>query len=177
MADRGYRRGRTETVDAKYVIIATGSKARHLPGVPVDNEIVCDNVGALALKEVPQRLGVIGAGVIGLELGSVWRRLGAKVTILEALPAFLGAADESVAKEAWKIFTKEQGLDIQLGVKIGTVEAGQKGVTVAYEHEGAAKKLECDRLIVSVGRVPNTDGSRRSERRPEDRRARLHRGR
>ena len=147
-----------ETVEAKYVIIATGSRARHLPGVPVDNEIVCDNVGALAFSEVPQRLGVIGAGVIGLELGSVWRRLGAKVTVLEALPDFLAAADESISKEAWKIFTREQGLDIRLSAKIGRIEAGKKGVVVAYEHEGAAKKLECDRLIVSVGRVPNTDG-------------------
>jgi dihydrolipoamide dehydrogenase len=147
-----------EAVEAKYVIIATGSKARHLPGVPVDNEIVCDNIGALAFREIPKRLGVIGAGVIGLELGSVWRRLGSKVTILEALPGFLAAADESVSKEAWKIFTKEQELDIQLSAKIGKIDAGKQGVTVAYEHEGAAKKLECDRLIVSIGRVPNTDG-------------------
>jgi dihydrolipoamide dehydrogenase len=147
-----------ETVNAKTVIVATGSKARHLPNVPVDNVIVCDNIGALAFTEVPKRLGVIGAGVIGLELGSVWRRLGAKVTILEALPGFLAAADESVAKEAWKIFTKEQGLDIQLSAKIGKVSAAKKGVTVEYEHEGAQKKLECDRLIVSIGRIPNTDG-------------------
>src|SRR4051812_37726251 len=106
-----------EAVEAKYVIVATGSKARHLPGVPVDNEIVCDNIGALAFTAVPKRLGVIGAGVVGLELGSVWRRLGSKVTILEALPGFLAAADESVSKEAWKIFTKEQELDIQLSAK------------------------------------------------------------
>jgi dihydrolipoyl dehydrogenase len=150
--------GFAETVQAKHVVIATGSKARHLEGVPVDNEIVCDNVGALAFAQVPQRLGVIGAGVIGLELGSVWRRLGAKVTILEALPVFLGGADEGVAREAWRIFTKEQGLDIQLSVKIGKVEPGKKGVVIQYEHEGAAKKLECDRLVVSVGRIPNTDG-------------------
>jgi dihydrolipoamide dehydrogenase len=145
-----------ETVEAKYVIIATGSKARHLPAIPVDNKLICDNIGALAFTDVPQRLGVIGAGVIGLELGSVWRRLGAKVTILEALPSFLAAADDSVSREAWKIFTKEQGLDIQLSAKIGKVEQGAKGVTVNYEHEGQAKRLECDRLIVSVGRVPNT---------------------
>jgi dihydrolipoamide dehydrogenase len=150
--------GAPEAVEAKYVIIATGSKARHLPGLPVDNEIVCDNIGALAFREVPKRLGVIGAGVIGLELGSVWRRLGAKVTILEALPSFLAAADESVAKEAWKIFTREQELDIQLSAKIGKVDAGKQGVKVQYEHEGASKTLECDRLIVSIGRVPNTDG-------------------
>ena len=150
--------GPAEVVEAKHVVIATGSKARSLPGIPVDNDKICDNIGALAFKEVPKRLGVIGAGVIGLELGSVWRRLGAQVKVLEALPGFLAAADESVAKEAWKIFTKEQGLDIRLGVKIGKVTQGKKGVIVDYELDGAAHTLECDRLIVSVGRVPNTDG-------------------
>jgi dihydrolipoamide dehydrogenase len=149
-----------ETVEAKYVIVATGSKARHLPGITVDNETVCDNEGALAFASVPRRLGVIGAGVIGLELGSVWRRLGSQVTILEALPNFLGACDEAVAKEAWKQFTKTQGLDIRLGVKIGNVTASKKsGVVVEYtDDQGAAQKLECDKLVVSVGRVPNTDG-------------------
>ena len=146
----------SETVEAKHVIIATGSKARHLPGIAVDNETIVDNEGALAFPSVPKKLGVIGAGVIGLELGSVWRRLGSEVTILEALPKFLGAADDAVAKEAWKTFTK-QGLDIKLGVKIGKVIA-KKGVTVEYtDSEGGAQKLECDKLIVSVGRVPNTD--------------------
>ncbi|HUP97597.1 MAG TPA: dihydrolipoyl dehydrogenase [Usitatibacter sp.] len=146
-----------ETVQAKHVIVATGSKARHLPGITVDNETVCDNEGALAFGVVPKRLGVIGAGVIGLELGSVWRRLGSEVAILEALPAFLGACDEAVSKEAWKLFTK-QGLSISLGVKIGKVTA-KKGVTVEYtDKDGAAQRLECDKLIVSVGRVPNTDG-------------------
>ena len=145
-----------ETVEAKWVMVAAGSSARQLAGVEVDNVRICDNVGALALDEVPKRLGVIGAGVIGLELGSVWRRLGAQVTILEALPGFLAAADESIAKEAWKIFTEEQGLEILLSAKIGKISSTKKGVTVEYEHEGAAKKLDCDRLIVSVGRVPNT---------------------
>ncbi len=149
--------GPAEVHEAKYVVVATGSKARGLPGVPVDNVLVNDNVGALSFKEVPKRLGVIGAGVIGLELGSVWRRLGSKVTVLEALPTFLAAADESVQKEAWKIFTKRQGLDVRLGARIGKVETGKKGVTVEYELDGKAEKLECDRLIVSVGRVPNTD--------------------
>jgi dihydrolipoyl dehydrogenase len=146
-----------ETVEAKHVIVATGSKARHLPGIAVDNDIICDNEGALAFAAVPKRLGVIGAGVIGLELGSVWRRLGSEVTILEALPNFLGACDEAVSKEAWKQFTK-QGLAIQLGVKIGKVTA-KKGAVVEYtDKDGGAQKLECDKLIVSVGRVPNTDG-------------------
>jgi dihydrolipoamide dehydrogenase len=148
-----------ETVTAKHVIIATGSKARHLPGVAVDNDMVCDNEGALAFGAVPKRLGVIGAGVIGLELGSVWRRLGSEVTILEALPNFLGAADEAISKEAWKVFTKTQGLAIRLGVKIDKVTARKAGVVVEYtDDKGLAQKLDCDRLVVSVGRVPNTDG-------------------
>jgi dihydrolipoamide dehydrogenase len=150
--------GEPEVAEGKAVIVATGSKARHLPGVPVDQALVCDNVGALAFKEIPERLGVIGAGVIGLELGSVWRRLGSKVVLLEALPGFLAAADESVAKEAWRIFTKEQGLDIRLGVSIGKVDLAKKGVTVAYQRDGKDETLECDRLVVSIGRLPNTDG-------------------
>jgi dihydrolipoamide dehydrogenase len=148
-----------ETVQARHVIVATGSKARHLPNIVVDNEMVCDNVGALAFASVPKRLGVIGAGVIGLELGSVWRRLGSEVTILEALPNFLGACDEAVQKEAWKVFTKGQGLDIKLGVKIEKATVRKSGVLVDYsDDKGLAQKLECDRLVVSVGRVPNTDG-------------------
>ena len=148
----------TEVVEAKHVIVATGSSARHLDGIPVDNQVICDNAGALSFDSVPKRLGVIGAGVIGLELGSVWKRLGSEVTILEALPDFLAAADPAVAKEAWKTFTQKQGLKIHLGVKIGTVKQGKKGVTVDYENGEGAQKLECDRLIVSVGRVPNTAG-------------------
>jgi dihydrolipoamide dehydrogenase len=144
--------------DAAQVILATGSKARHLPSIPVDNQLICDNEGALALGEVPKRLGVIGAGVIGLELGSVWRRLGSQVTILEALPEFLAAADEAVRKEAWKQFTK-QGLSIHLGARIGEVTRSATGLSIAWtDSAGAAQTLECDRLIVSVGRVPNTDG-------------------
>ncbi|WP_175693788.1 dihydrolipoyl dehydrogenase [Burkholderia ambifaria] len=149
--------GEAEVVTAKNVIIATGSKARHLPNVPVDNKIVSDNEGALTFESVPKKLAVIGAGVIGLELGSVWRRLGAEVTVLEALPAFLGAADEALAKEAAKLF-KKQGLDIHLGVKIGDVKTTANGVSIAYtDKDGNAQTLDADRLIVSVGRVPNTD--------------------
>jgi dihydrolipoamide dehydrogenase len=143
---------------ADHVIIATGSRARHLPGITVDNTVVCDNEGALALTEVPKRLGVIGAGVIGLELGSVWRRLGASVTVLEALPTFLAACDDAVSKEALKLFGK-QGLSIHLGAQIGEVKVGKKGVSIAWtDAKGVAQTLEVDRLIVSVGRVPNTDG-------------------
>ena len=148
-----------ESVEAKHVIIATGSKARHLPGIVVDNVNICDNEGALAFVAVPKRLGVIGAGVIGLELGSVWRRLGAAVTVLEAMPSFLAVTDESIQKEAWKVFTKEQGMDIKLGVKIDKVTVKKTGIAVDYTDEkGVAQKLDCDKLIVSVGRVPNTDG-------------------
>ncbi len=147
-----------ETVVAKQVIIATGSKARHLPNIPVDNKIVCDNIGALDMNAVPNKLAVIGAGVIGLEMGSVWRRLGSEATVLEAMPDFLAAADKDVAKEALKIFTK-QGLNIKLGVSISDVKVSKKGVSIAYtDKNGAEQKLDADRLIVSVGRVPNTDG-------------------
>ncbi|PLP97339.1 dihydrolipoyl dehydrogenase [Cupriavidus pauculus] len=146
-----------ETLTAKQVIIATGSKARHLPGITVDNKLISDNEGALKFETVPKKLGVIGAGVIGLELGSVWRRLGADVTVLEALPAFLGAADEGVAKEAQKLLTK-QGLKFNLSVKVNEVKTGKDNVTVAYtDKDGKDQTLEVDRLIVSVGRVPNTD--------------------
>ena len=146
----------TETHEAKNVVLATGSRARHLPDVDVDNDLVCDNVGALSFDAVPKRLGVIGAGVIGLELGSVWRRLGAAVTVLEAMPGFLTACDEAVSKEAWKIFTG-QGLDIRLGARLGEIKTGKRSVTVNFvDSKEVAHVLEVDRLIVSVGRVPNT---------------------
>jgi dihydrolipoamide dehydrogenase len=152
-----------ETLTAKHVIVATGSSPRALSvngaAVAFDNQFVLDNAGALAIPEVPKRLGVIGAGVIGLEMGSVWRRLGAQVTMLEMLETFLPAADEAVAKEAWKIFTRDQGLNIVLGTTIGRVVAGAKGVTVEYAVKGGGEqKVDFDRLIVSIGRVPNTDG-------------------
>lgn len=147
-----------ETITAKHVIVATGSNARALPGVPFDEDKVLSNDGALRIPAVPKKLGVIGSGVIGLEMGSVWRRLGAEVTILEAMPTFLAAVDEQVAKEAARAF-KKQGLDIQLGVKIGEVGTAGEGVSIAYtDAAGAAKTLQVDRLIVSIGRVPNTVG-------------------
>jgi dihydrolipoamide dehydrogenase len=147
-----------ESLLGKHVIVATGSNPRALPGAEFDEIQILSNTGALVLPEVPKRLGVIGAGVVGLELGSVWRRLGAQVTILEALPAFLGAADEQIAKEAAKIFAK-QGLGIELGVKISKVEKSKKNVTVQYiGQDSSSKSLECDRLVVSIGRVPNTTG-------------------
>ena len=147
-----------ELLTARQVIVATGSNARALPGVEFDEVNVLSNDGALAIGAVPKKLGVIGSGVIGLEMGSVWRRLGADVTILEGLPTFLGAVDEQVAKEAKKAFDK-QGLKIELGVKIGEVKNGKKGVSIAYANaKGEEQRLDVDKLIVSIGRVPNTTG-------------------
>ncbi|XAH25722.1 dihydrolipoyl dehydrogenase [Xylophilus sp. GW821-FHT01B05] len=147
-----------ETISAKHVIIATGSNARALPGTPFDEENILSNDGALRIGAVPKKLGLIGSGVIGLEMGSVWRRLGADVTILEGLPTFLGAVDEQVAKEAHKAFTK-QGLKIELGVKVGEIKSGKKGVSIAYTNaKGEAQTLDVDKLVVSIGRVPNTIG-------------------
>ncbi|MBC7499500.1 MAG: dihydrolipoyl dehydrogenase [Herminiimonas sp.] len=147
-----------ESLIAKHVVIATGSNARELPGTPFDEKLILSNSGALAIEGVPARLGVIGAGVIGLEMGSVWRRLGATVTVLEALPTFLGGVDEQIAKEAHKLFVK-QGLHINLGVKIGAIAVGANDVTVDYvDNAGAAQKAIFDKLIVSIGRVPNTIG-------------------
>ncbi|RSZ59057.1 dihydrolipoyl dehydrogenase [Massilia atriviolacea] len=147
-----------ETLSAKHVVIATGSNARELPGAPFDEKLILSNTGALAIDAVPENLGVIGAGVIGLEMGSVWRRLGAKVTVLEGLPTFLGAVDEQIAKEAHKLFTK-QGLAINLGVKINKVSAAGDKVTVEYANAaGEAQSAVFDKLIISIGRVPNTIG-------------------
>ena len=147
-----------ETLVAKHVIVATGSNPRALPGAAFDEENILSNDGALRIPAVPKTLGVIGSGVIGLEMGSVWRRLGSEVTVLEALPVFLGVVDEQIAKEAHKAFTK-QGLKINLGVKISAVTSTKKGVTVAYaDAAGKEQKLECEKLIVSIGRVPNTIG-------------------
>jgi dihydrolipoamide dehydrogenase len=147
-----------EVISGKQIVIATGSNARALPGVPFEEENILSNDGALRISGVPKKLGLIGAGVIGLEMGSVWRRLGAEVTVLEGLPTFLGAVDEQIAKEAKKAFDK-QGMKIELGVKVGEIKSGKKGVSVAYASaSGEAKTLEVDKLIVSIGRVPNTFG-------------------
>ena len=143
----------TTVLTAAQVIVATGSNARALPGTPFDEVQVLSNDGALRVGAVPKKLAIIGSGVIGLEMGSVWRRLGAEVTILEGLPTFLGAADEQIAKEAKKAFDK-QGLKIELGVKVGDVKVSKKGVSIAYNNaKGEAQSLEADKLIVSIGRV------------------------
>jgi len=147
-----------ETITGKHIIVATGSNARALPGAPFDEANILSNEGALNIAEVPKKLGVIGAGVIGLEMGSVWRRLGSEVTVLEALPTFLGAVDEQIAKEAHKLFVK-QGLSINLGVKIGDIVNSGKDVTVNYtDDKGAEHKAVFDKLIISIGRTPNTNG-------------------
>ena len=146
-------------IAAKHVIIATGSAPRGLPNLAkISNVNVLDNEGALNLTAIPKKLGVIGAGVIGLELGSVWRRLGADVHILEAAPAFLPAADQQIAKEAFKYFTKEQGLAIDLGVKLHQITEYKDGVSVAYEVAGKQHTAQFDKLIVAIGRVPVTQG-------------------
>ena len=147
-----------DAITAKQVIIATGSNARELPNAPFDEETILSNDGALRVGATPKKLALIGSGVIGLEMGSVWRRLGTEVTILEGLPTFLGAVDEQIAKEAKKAFDK-QGLKIELGVKVGEITKTKAGVTVAYTNaKGEAVQLEADKLIVSIGRVPNTNG-------------------
>jgi dihydrolipoamide dehydrogenase len=155
---KGKSEGTDTTLSAKNVVIATGSSPRVMPNVAFDEDRILSNDGALRLAAVPKTLGVIGAGVIGLEMGSVWRRLGAQVTVLEAATTFLGAVDQQIAKEAHKAFTK-QGLGIQLGVKIAEVKASKTGVKVDYvDAQGSAQTLACERLIVSIGRIPNTQG-------------------
>ena len=161
-ADGGYEikvAGATEeTLVGKQIIIATGSNARALPGAEFDEVNILSNDGALRIGAVPKKLALIGSGVIGLEMGSVWRRLGAEVTVLEGLPTFLGAVDEQIAKEAKKAFDK-QGLKIELGVKVGEIKNSKKGVSIAYTNsKGEAQTLDADKLIISIGRVPNTIG-------------------
>jgi dihydrolipoamide dehydrogenase len=146
-----------EVVAAKNIIVATGSVPVNIPVAPVDGDRIVDNEGALAFDAVPKRLGIIGAGVIGLELGSVWSRLGSEVVILEALEEFLPAADHQIAREAHKVLSK-QGLDIHLGTRVTEGKAGKKGVTVKYEDSDGAKALEVDKLVVAVGRRANAEG-------------------
>ncbi|MBS4846522.1 MAG: dihydrolipoyl dehydrogenase [Burkholderiales bacterium] len=145
-----------ERIVARNVIIAAGSVPRQLPGVPFDEKLILSNEGALSLTEVPKNLGIIGAGVIGLEMGSVWNRLGSEVRILEAVPSLLSMADSAVSKEALKIFTKE-GLKMQFGVRIEKIETEDNRVSVTYkDSEGKLQEMWVEKLIVSIGRVPNT---------------------
>jgi dihydrolipoamide dehydrogenase len=158
-ADGGYQVAvNDEMLVGRHVIVATGSNARALPGAPFDEDRILSNAGALAMTAVPKRLGVIGAGVIGLEMGSVWRRLGADVTVLEVLPTLLPTADEAIAKEAQKVFTK-QGLKMHFGVNITAVKTTKSEVRLEYvDSAGVSQTFACDRLVVSIGRVPNTTG-------------------
>lgn len=155
--------GNVEVLEAENVILASGSVPVNIPPAPVDysdNDIIVDSTGALEFQEVPERLGVIGAGVIGLELGSVWCRLGSKVVCLEAMDSFLGMMDQQIAKETKKILTK-QGLDIRLGARVtGTsIDKKKKEVEVTYtDKDGNEQKETFDKLIVSVGRRPFTEG-------------------
>ena len=149
--------GEKQTISATNVILASGSVPIELPFAKFDNNFIIDNAGALELDAVPKRLGVIGAGVIGLELGSVWRRLGAEVTVLEALPDFLGAADADIAKVAFKEFGK-LGLDIKLGAKLTKAEIKKNEVKLTYNDKDGDHDLVVDKLLVAVGRRAYTDG-------------------
>ncbi len=149
--------GTSEEVCGEKVIIATGSKPRALPNLAFDNKSVLDNEGALALTSVPKRLGIIGSGVIGLEMGSVWKRLGSQVTILEAQPSLLAATDKDIAAEALKIYTKDLGLNFEFSVKLGDISTKNKEITINYQIDSIPKKIVVDKLIVSIGRLPNTD--------------------
>ena len=149
--------GDPEVLEAKNVILASGSVPIELPFAKFDGETIIDSWDALELDAVPKRLGVIGAGVIGLELGSVWSRLGSKVIILEAMDDFLFMADRDVANTAARDF-KKQGLDIRLGAKVTAANKGKKGVKVEYEDKSGSNAIEVDKLIVAVGRKPFTDG-------------------
>ena len=147
--------GQTNTYTAEHVVLAAGSEPAAIPPAPVDNDRVVDSTGALCFEAVPTRLGVIGAGVIGLELGSVWARLGAEVVVLEAMDQFLPNMDEQIASESAKIFAK-QGLDIRLGARVTDVVVDPDHVTVTYAQGDSAHTEEFDRLIVAVGRTPRT---------------------
>ncbi|MCV6606522.1 MAG: dihydrolipoyl dehydrogenase [Porticoccaceae bacterium] len=149
--------GSVQTLDTDNVIIATGSQPINIPVASVDNDVIIDSTGALELQEVPKRLGVIGAGVIGLELGSVWGRLGSEVVVLEALPDFLAMMDKQIAKESLKIF-KKQGLDIRMGARVTGSEVKDGQVTVSYENGDGTQQETFDKLIVCVGRRPYTEG-------------------
>jgi dihydrolipoamide dehydrogenase len=147
----------TVELQAANVILASGSVPIEIPNVTFDGEYIVDNVGALDFEEVPKTLGVIGAGVIGLELGSVWNRLGSEVVLLEALPDFLALADRDIAKHAGREF-KKQGLDIRLDTLVKSAEVKKKKVTVTVEDKDGESQLTFDRLLVSVGRKAYTEG-------------------
>ena len=148
--------GSQETITAEHVILAPGSTPIDIPAARVDHDLIVDSTDALEFKEVPKRLGVIGAGIVGLELGSVWNRFGSDVVILEALDDFLPMADRRIAREALKIF-KKQGIDVRLGARVVSSSTDDGRVKVSYQLKGEDQILECDKLIVAVGRRPYTE--------------------
>jgi dihydrolipoamide dehydrogenase len=149
--------GPVETLEAKNILIATGSLPRDIDHVPTDGKIVVDSSGALDFAASPEKLGVIGAGVIGLELGSVWHRLGSQVVLLEAMETFLPGADEQIADTAFKEMSR-QGLDIRLGARVLAAKIGKDSVEVSYENSDGKHSIEFSKLVVAVGRKPNTQG-------------------
>jgi dihydrolipoamide dehydrogenase len=148
--------GSRQELLAKHVVLASGSQPMPLRNVPFDGKRVVDSWGALELDAVPKRLGVIGAGVIGLELGSVWRRLGAEVVVLEALDQFLWMADQALAKEALKHF-KKLGLDVRLGAKVSGADIGKDGVALKYTDAKGERSVTVDTVVVAIGRKPHTE--------------------
>src|SRR3954466_12285744 len=147
--------GKKETLSAKHIVLASGSIPTALKSMPFDGKNIVDNWGALDFETVPKKLAVVGAGVIGLELGSVWRRLGSEVVVLEALDTFLTVADQGLAKEAARHF-KKQGLDIKLGAKVSGAKTTANGVEVTYADASGSQTINVDKLIVCVGRRPFT---------------------
>jgi dihydrolipoamide dehydrogenase len=147
--------GETEIIESKNIVIATGSSPIEIGSAVFNDTNILDSTGALEINKVPKTLGVIGAGVIGLELGSVWARLGSKVTVIEAMDDFLCMADQEIAKETFRDF-KKQGLDIKLGCKLTSSKSLKNSVNITYETEGNSEEMKFDKLIVAVGRKPNT---------------------
>lgn len=146
---------KTEIIETKNIVIASGSLPINIPVAPIDQNNIVDSTGALKFESVPKKLGIIGAGVIGLELGSVWARLGSEVTILEAMDDFLPMADSKISKDVLKEFNK-QGLNINLGSKVTSAKSNTKNVKVSFENQDGNAELSFDKLIVAVGRKPNT---------------------
>ena len=146
----------SQTLETKNIVIATGSSPINISVAEVNNKNIVDSTGALEFDSVPKKLGIIGAGVIGVELGSVWSRLGSEVTVLEAMDEFLPMADKRIAKDVLKEFNK-QGLNINLGCKVTSALSNKKDITVTYENNGTTTELKVDKLIVAVGRRPNTE--------------------
>ena len=148
--------GNDKTLSAKHIILAPGSVPVEIPPAPLTENFIVDSTGALEFDAVPKRLGVIGAGVIGLELGSVWNRLGAEVVVLEALEDFLPMACDRIARDAKKMLT-QQGLDSRLGTRVTDAQVKDGAVQVTYQDAQGEQSLEVDKLIVAVGRRPYTE--------------------